>query len=474
MNLILKTDSYKTSHYLQYPPNTKFVSSYIEARGMSSKAREWFGDSVEIVNFGIKRFLDDYMFHPITADDIADAHTRCKLHGVPFNTEGWLYILEKHHGRLPLRIQSLPEGLVVPLGTPQVQVVGTDGQTPWLTSYIETPLLRAVWYGSTVATISREVKKRIKKYMELTCDNLDGLDYKLHDFGARGASSGETAENGGMAHMLSFLGTDNLEAIDQIYDHYEVADMPGFSIPAAEHSTITAWGRDREAQAYRNMVDQFSKPGSIYAVVSDSYDIYNAVGSIWGGVLHERVINKGGTLVIRPDSGDPNVVVPEVLAILSNRFGYSVNSKGYRILPPYLRVIQGDGMNPASIVSLMATLKESGWSIDNIAFGMGGGLLQNVTRDTFKYAMKASAAHVDGQWVDVFKDPVTDPGKVSKKGIQWVYEDGLEIKHADHCPVLCQGTGCDTQPDNLLQKVWDKQTVYPWLSWEKIKKNASV
>lgn len=422
MNPILHTDSYKMSHYLQYPPGTEKVWSYIESRGLSADTKRWFDQErfgpIEIVHFGIKPYLLDYLWEPITAENVADAYNVCQKHGVPFNIDGWLRIINEHHGYLPLVIQSLPDGMVVPIGTPQVQVTNSDRALPWLTSFIETALLRAIWYPSTVATLSREIKKRIKHYMELTCDNLDGLDFKLHDFGARGASSGESAGLGGLAHLINFQGTDTMEAL-MAYDLYYGGDlMPGFSIPAAEHSTITSWGREGEVAAYRNMLDKFSQPGAFFSVVSDSYDIYHAVANIWGDRLRHEVMSRGGTLVIRPDSGRPNEVVLAVLDMLGSRFGFTTNSKGFKVLPPYLRIIQGDGMEPDTIVDMMDVLKNNGWSIANIAFGMGGGLLQKVNRDTFKYAMKASAATINGELIDVYKDPVTDKGKKSKRGVQ--------------------------------------------------------
>jgi nicotinamide phosphoribosyltransferase len=57
-----------------------------------------------------------------------------------------------------------------------------------------------------------------------------------------------------------------------------------------------------------------------------------------------------------------------------------------------------------------------GWSIDNIAFGMGGGLLQKVNRDTQRFAFKCSSVVVKGEERDVFKEPLSDPTKNSKRG----------------------------------------------------------
>jgi nicotinamide phosphoribosyltransferase len=411
MNIILNTDSYKASHYLQYPPKTEFVGSYIEAR----KAPP----GVEIVHFGLQVFLKSNPLK-ITWDDVHEAQLNFQEHGDPFNMDGWEYIMNIHEGRLPVMIQSLPEGTVIPPGTCQLQIVNTDPKVPWLTSYLETALLRAIWYPSTVATISREIKKVIAAYMKLTSDSLDGLDFKLHDFGARGVSSEESAAIGGLAHLVNFKGGDTMSALRYARRYYNATTAVGFSIPAAEHSTITAWGKEHEVDAYSNMIDQFSGKDRIFAVVSDSYDIYNAVDNIWGKKLHERVVNSGGTLVIRPDSGEPTKVIRQILRSLGNSFGYRINKKHYKVLPPYLRIIQGDGVDIDSIRDILTDMKADGWSADNIAFGMGGALLQKLNRDTFSYAMKANTIKVDGAWRDVYKQPVTDKGKTSKRGWQAV------------------------------------------------------
>lgn len=405
-NLILNTDSYKASHYLQYPQGSEFVSSYIEARG---------GDYAEHVFFGLQMFIKQYLTHPITQQDIDEADEVFELHGVPFNRDGWEYILKQHKGYLPLEIEAVPEGTVLPLTNVLVQVKNTDPKVPWLTSYVETMLLRAIWYPTTVATLSHLCKKLIGKYLDETADSSDGLPFKLHDFGARGASSMETAALGGLAHLVNFQGTDTVSALLAGRKYYG-AQMPGFSIPAAEHSTITVWGREREVDAYRNMLKQFAGPNKLVAVVSDSYDLWAAIDNLWGEVLKDDVANSGGTLVVRPDSGDPIKVVHEAIERLMKKFGYTKNDKGYKVLPTHIRLIQGDGVSPKTIGDILDNLQQHQISADNLAFGMGAELLQKVNRDTLQFAMKASAAQIDGKWIDVYKDPVTDHHKRSKKG----------------------------------------------------------
>jgi nicotinamide phosphoribosyltransferase len=401
--LVLNTDSYKTSHWLQYPPGTTTVFSYIEARG---------GALPHTVFFGLQALLKEYFTKPVTRDDLELASEVCAGHGVPFNRDGWQHIVDAHGGRLPLRIRAVPEGTVMPVNHALVTVENTDPSCWWLTSYVETALLR-VWYPTTVASQGLATRRLIGDALDRSGDRA-GLPFKLHDFGARGVSSLESAMLGGMAHLVNFQGTDTMTALLGARLYYG-EPMAGFSIPAAEHSTITAWGRSGELDAYRNMLRQFGRPGALLAVVSDSYDIDAAVTQLWGGALRDEVIASGATVVIRPDSGDPTGVVLRTVIALDASFGCEINAKGYKVLK-HVRVIQGDGITHASIAGILGALESAGYSADNVAFGQGGGLLQQVNRDTLGFAMKASAARVDGRWRDVFKAPVTDPAKRSKAG----------------------------------------------------------
>jgi len=404
-NLVLNTDSYKASHWLQYPPGTTGAFSYVESRG---------GRYDRTVFFGLQAILKSQLGKPVTHAMIDEAAALLALHGEPFNEAGWRRIVDVHGGRLPVRIRAVPEGTVVPTHQALMTIESTDPEAYWLPSYLETLLLR-VWYPVTVATISWHVKQTIKAALEKTSDNAQAeLPFKLHDFGARGVSSQESAALGGLAHLANFQGSDTLSAVLAGRAWYN-EPMAAFSIPAAEHSTITSWGRPNEVEAYRNMLTRFGKPGALFSVVSDSYDLFHAVRNLWGGALKQAVIDSGATLVVRPDSGDPVTVVAETLKILDETFGSTVNGKGYKVLN-HVRVIQGDGVNPVSIGQILDRIVADGFSAENLAFGMGGGLLQQLDRDTQKFALKCSAAKVDGQWIDVSKDPATDPGKKSKAG----------------------------------------------------------
>ena len=464
-NICIASDSYKFSHWLQYPrrrqadgttrPRVKTVYAYLESRG---------GKFERTVAFGYQYIVIRHLVgQVVTREKIEVAARLAKKHGVPFNRAGWEHILEKHGGRLPLRIKAVPEGTVLAAHNVLMTVENTDPECFWLTNYVETLLMQS-WYPITVASQSRAMAATIAAALERSGDPA-GLAFKLQDFGYRGVTCIEQAGIGGAAHLVNFQGTDTVAALELLGAYYGpeqlppgatdaemhnlaskrmlceaqgedtaavdaeivaasvrcvwgagIDFMPGFSIPASEHSTITSWGGpEHEIEAFRNMLEQY--PTGLVACVSDSFDIYRACEKLWGTELHDMIMSRDGTLVIRPDSGDPHEVLPRILTILWEKFGGTVNAKGYKVLDPHVRVIQGDGITADSLVTILNTVMDAGFSADNLVFGSGGGLLQNVTRDTNKFAFKCAAVELeDGTWQDVYKDPVTDHGKRSKRG----------------------------------------------------------
>lgn len=455
-NIVLNADSYKYSQWCQYPPKTTVVYSYIESRG---------GVHDATVFFGLQAFIKEYLLTPVTMEMIDEAEAIITAHGEPFNREGWEYIVNKYDGKLPVTIKAVPEGTVVGTRNVLATIVNMDPKCYWLTSFLETALLRAIWYPTTVATNSYQSKKLILEYLEKTGDP-STIDFKLHDFGARGVSSLESAGIGGAAHLVNFMGTDTVEAL-LFARRYYGADMAGFSVPAMEHSTVTSWGREREVDSYRNMLKKNGKPGGIVAAVSDSYDIFAACEK-WGTELKQDVIDSGATLVVRPDSGDPADVVAKCLKILDKYFGHTVNDKGYKVLNN-VRVLQGDGINHQTIRSILYTITLAGYSADNVAFGQGGALLQIVNRDDQKFAMKCSAAVVNGEWVYVFKDPITDKGKRSKKGRMVLLETDNGFK-----TVTTEDADYDSVKDqDVLEVVYSMGKLIRDMSFDEVRANTN-
>ena len=211
---------------------------------------------------------------------------------------------------------------------------------------------------------------------------------------------------------------------------------------------MTSWGEDRETEAYRNMLTQFGGPGKLVAVVSDSYDLYRAVKNIWGEELKAEVEATGGTLVVRPDSGDASRVPVDTLVMLGEIFGFTTNEKGFKVLNPAVRVIQGDGITPETIRIILGRMEDLGWSAENMAFGMGAGLLQKVNRDTLRFAMKANARQdKDGEWHGINKNPKTDPGKASKR-----YRQAVVMENGAPVAVPLKDLG---DRENMLKPVWE-------------------
>jgi nicotinamide phosphoribosyltransferase len=407
-NPLVKADSYKLSHYSQYPNGTEHIYSYIEARK----------GSYPVVVLGIDEFVCK-IAGQVTWGNVEELRKLATLHGVPFYEEGWKRLLAEYTGfGFPVKIMGVPEGTVVEPSQPVAAIVNIDPKYPWLSSFFETLFLRCVWYPSTVASRSRYIKTRIAQFMQYTGADMSSLNFKLHDFGARGVSSDDSAEVGGAAHLTQFMGSDTMEAVNYVLKKHGV--ISGFSIPATEHSTVTSWGREFEKEMYENFIRTSGGEGKVFACVSDSYNIWEAL-KMWKE-LEPILLEVGGTLVIRPDSGDPVTTPVQVVEELMDLFGYTVNSKGYKVLPNHIRVIQGDGVDEESIVRIMQRMVDRKLSIDNIAFGMGGGLLQSLNRDTLGWAMKCSAAKVNGKWRDVYKDPIGG-SKTSKRGL--VYTNGV-------------------------------------------------
>lgn len=451
-NVLLLTDSYKLSHFGQYPRGTEKVYSYFESRG---------GKFQQTLFFGLHYILEKYLAGPVvTQEKINQAETFYNHHmgGGSFNREGWQYILDQHAGYLPIKIKAVPEGSIVPVRNVLVTVENTDPKCFWLTNYVET-LLVQLWYPITVATQSWYMKQILLRHLDET-GNPGLIDFKLHDFGFRGVSSVETAGIGGAAHLVNFKGTDTIPGIllaDQYYD----SGVCGFSIPASEHSTITSWGKEHEVDAMRNMLNQY--PSGLMACVSDSFDIFKACKEYWGGKLRQKVMERDGVLVVRPDSGDPIQILPMLAEILGEAFGYTTNDKGYKVLHPKVRMIQGDGVEFDTLEGMLNALRFKGWSADNIAFGSGGGLLQKLNRDTLKFAFKCSSVVVNGEEREVYKQPITDSVKVSKKG---------RLKLTKIGPTYTTTKDDGFGVDDVLETVFENGVLTEYANFDKIRELA--
>jgi nicotinamide phosphoribosyltransferase len=467
-NIILLADAYKYSHHKLYIPGTEYIYSYLESRG---------GKFNETVFYGLQYLLMEYLQGAvITKEKIDEAEAELlEVFGRTdiFDRSKFEYIIEKHGGKLPVRIKAVPEGTVTSVKNILMTIENTDPNCFWLTNFLET-LLMQVWYPCTVATLSREIKKVVHQYYKETASEASfaGIDFVLNDFGFRGASSVESAGLGGSAHLINFSGSDTLIASTYAKRYYNAPVAPGLSIPATEHSIVTLLGEKGELEIFRHILNAF--PTGTIACVSDSFNILRACEEYWGTELRDQILARKGTLVIRPDSGDAIQTLLRVFDILMQKFGFTVNDKGYKVLPPQVRVIQGDGISYSSIPAIYEALKQAGISAENLVLGMGGALLQRVNRDTQEYALKCSFAQVNGKEINVQKNPLELDAngntrtsfKKSKYGKQkLVKENGVFKSYSEsEAPQL---------PDELVT-VFENGEIKQQYTFDEIKKRAVI
>jgi nicotinamide phosphoribosyltransferase len=417
MSLATATDSYKATHAPQYPDGTTKVTSYLEARGCD------FADYT--IFYGLQYYIKKYLMGEVFTKegiDVAEKFWNAHFGANYFKRELFDYIVEKHNGRLPLKIRAVREGTKVGNHNVLMTIENTDKKCYWLTNFVETLLLK-VWAPITIATHSHYLRDILRGYLEDTgCQDVGAtLMFMLHDFGYRGVSSEETAAILGSAHLISFMGTDNVAGIFFAQEFYNPQEMPGYSVAAGEHSCVTPYGREGEIEYFRKMLTIY--PKGIVSVISDSFHIMEAQDKF--GELKDLILSREGRLVVRPDSGDPAMTDLKVIERLGEIFGYTVNAKGYKVLDPHVRVIQGDGVNRKSIPQILDLLKANGWAAENIVFGCGGKLLQDFNRDTFNFAIKCCRVEIGDEVRYVEKSPteidangnLTTSFKKSKKGL---------------------------------------------------------
>jgi len=432
-NRILMSDSYKMSHPGQYPKGAQTVYSYLESRGGIFK--EVY---VALIDYYMKEYFEGEQIEQWMIDDADEFVTEHMGPGM-FNRADWQYILDTYGGRIPLEIMAAPEGSVVPAKNVLLTMFNTDKRVPFLTNWAETVISR-LWAPFTVASNSWDIRQYLKSKLIEAGDSVDGLDFMLHDFGARGVSSAETAEILGAAHLATgFKGSDNMEAIQLVKAIYGER-MAAYSVAASEHSTVTSWGRENEEASIENMFNTY-KTG-IVSMVGDSYDIENFTRLI-GTKFKHRVVERDGVTVVRPDSQDPRILLPKLLNSLWSNFHGHYTDNGYKVLNPKVRILQGDGIDRESIREIVDVIMDAGYSPSNVLFGSGGGLLQKFDRDTNKFAIKCSAIEIKIEesrgsgtfWRDVYKDPMGESMKKSKKGKMVLHKTGgvyMTITHSEN------------------------------------------
>ena len=431
INPLTLIDFYKADHKSQYPEGTEMVFSNWTARKSRIEGIE------HVVFFGLQYFVKEYLltrwqrdfFDRPKKEVVAKYHRRMKNAGITIEVD---HIEDLHDlGYLPMEIRALPEGSNVPIGVPMFVLWNTKKEFFWLTNYLETSLSSVIWGPCTSATLSLQYRKIMDKGVSQTGGNMEFVDWQGHDFSYRGMYGSEAAMLSGAGHLLNFTGTDTVLAIDFL-EHYYGAnsdeEIVGGSVPATEHSVMCMGTQDDEIETFRRLVTELY-PSGVVSIVSDTWD-YWKVWTEYIPQLKEEILAREGCVTIRPDSGDPVKILvgdPDAPSGSPARkgsyqlaweiFGGTTNDKGFKVLDPHINLIYGDSITLERCEAICSGLKEKGFVPVNV-FGIGSYTYQYNTRDTFGFAMKATAGSVNGTLREIFKDPITDDGtKKSARGL---------------------------------------------------------
>lgn len=442
---LILTDSYKAGHNTQYPKDIEEMTAYMECRGSFGEIP---GDD-RIVVSGVRYFYEKYLMRRITQKDIQEADLWYSTHGVgksqyEYPRDLWISVIEENDGWIPLTVEAFPDGSVIYKHVPFIQVT-TKGKYVRLIAWFES-LWTQMWSPIVTATKSAMVKDYLTDKFRRTVDESEHflLNSRFHDFGFRGTSSVETAMVTGLAHLLSFEGTDTQPA-GWLATQFNQGIPIGESVIASEHSVMTSW--DNEVDAALHIIDD-APDGAIVSIVADSYDYDNFLDNIVP-LLVEPCRRKGVFLVVRPDSGEPVLQIEKGLIALEKHFGVRINSLGYKVIEG-AGLLQGDGLDYQMLCRCADAVEHKKFAAQCVAYGMGGGLLQKQNRDTLKIATKLCRVVLkDGTVIEKMKSPKSDLNKRSLPGKLQVWESdtgGLITTSAeDH----------DWTKMNKLEVIWD-------------------
>lgn len=461
-NPVLLADSYKLGHRKQYPDGTRRVYSNFTSRGSRILG------TTDVVFVGLQYFLQRYLmeelepFFAAKCGDVCERYAKRVNGFLGPNNVGTDHIKALHDlGYVPLEFRAVPEGTRVPLRVPMLTVENTHVDFAWLVNYYETLMSACLWMPCTSATSALRLRKMLDQRAIATGADPGFVPWQGHDFSFRGMPGLEAAALSGMGHLVAFTGTDTLPAVDLIEHYYPCGDhFIAGSVAATEHSVMSAGGELSELETYRRLLDIY--PAGIVSVVSDTWDLWNVITNILPQ-LKDRIMARDGRLVIRPDSGNPTLIIcgdPDapadspprkgVVQLLWDLFGGTVTSTGHRQLDSHIGCIYGDSISYDRADAITAGLAANGFASSNIVFGVGSYTYQFVTRDTHNFAMKATWANINGVGVDMFKSPKTDDGvKNSAKGRLAVLPDPFSGRL-----MLINQASANQEALSVLRPVW--------------------
>lgn len=434
-NILSCCDAYKISHKFQYPPGTEYVYSNWTIRGSRLPGVDhyiFYGAQYFIKEYLIRRFNEEFFNLP-KEEALASFKRRIKnyLGDVDLSHFDKLHDL----GYLPIKIKAVPEGTKLPMRVPCLTIINTLPEFYWMTNYLETIMSTTIWGGINSATIANVFARTRDKYLDLTCDDASMRMFLNHDFSYRGMFGNEAAMISGSAFLLSSCGSDTISAVDFLEEYYDAnsdREMVGVSVPATEHSVACAGGQDGEEETLLRLIRNVY-PTGILSFVCDTWDYFHFINATVRN-NREEIKKRDGKLVLRPDSspktpleiicGDKTLEdknSPEYkgsLELLWDIFGGSINSKGYKVLHPSIGLIYGEAISMDLYDRILSTMKDMGFAASNLVVGIGSYSFQYQTRDSLKQAIKATWVQMNGEGVEIFKDPKTDnTGKKSARGL---------------------------------------------------------
>jgi nicotinamide phosphoribosyltransferase len=388
MNPLTCIDFYKADHRRQYPKGTNLVYSNLTPRSDRLKCIPddiWTG---RVTFFGLQYFIKKFLIedwnkwfnlpkHKALSDYKRRMDFALGLDSIPIDHIEQLHDL----GYLPILIKALPEGTNVPIRVPVLTIENTKPDFFWLTNYLETIMSCYLWKPTTSATIATHYKLYLDKMADLSGDP-NFVKFQGHDFSFRGMSTFEDAALSGAGHLLSFVGTDTIPAIDLLEEYYGAnveTELVGCSVPATEHSCMCMGSKENELETFRRLIEDIY-PTGIVSIVSDTWDFWKVITE-YSVMLKDKILNRNGKTVYRPDSGDPVKIIcgdqdanPETPAfkgamqILWDIFGGTINDKGYKVLDSHVGLIYGDSITFERAKQILQGLVKQGFASTNIVF----------------------------------------------------------------------------------------------------------
>jgi nicotinamide phosphoribosyltransferase len=502
---IAAIDFYKADHRRQYPEGTEVVYSNFTPRSGRLAAKSGTRADNGVVFFGLNGFIKWFLidgfnenFFKQPKEKVLAKYQKRMNDSLVTSDFDVSHIAALHDlGYLPLEIRALPEGTFVPYKVPMFTVHNTMPEFFWLTNYIESVISSEIWKACTSATTALQYRLILQEYAVKTGSPLDFVLWQGHDFSFRGQSGLHDASSSGAGHLLSFLGTDTIPAIDYLENYYNGLDtFVGGSVPATEHSVMCMGGKETEIETFRRLIKDVY-PSGVVSIVSDTWDFWKVISETAKELKPEimaRTPNAIGLakVVFRPDSGDPvevltgldftdyseedfdeegelesaayyngdtvikypngeywevehevedsygdyfynstkkirqlrEVEVKGAVETLWGIFGGTITETGHKLLDSHVGLIYGDSITIERAKKIMQRLEAKGFASANVVFGIGSYTYQYVTRDTHGFAVKSTYGVINGEPVEIFKDPVTDNGvKKSAKGLLQVLKD---------------------------------------------------